>query len=241
MASNNRQKKLSFRYLKYELKVHGSNRRAESSAWFFKTGKGQYGYGDVFFGVTVPEQRAVAKRYLNLPLSEIQKLLNDKVHECRLTGLFILVDQYKKSDSKGKERIYKFYLKNSKKINNWDLVDSSAPYITGDYLLSKKRDILYKLAKSSNLWEKRISIISTLAFINKSQFVDTLEISKVLLKDKHDLIHKAVGWMLREVGKKSEKSLRSFLEKNIKIMPRTTLRYAIEKYSEAKRKKYLSM
>lgn len=227
-----------------ELKNIASPKKAKASSWFFKTGKGEYGEGDIFYGVTVPEQRQIAKKYKNLPIDEIQKLLNDKVHECRLTGLFILVNQYEKGGNKKlekkREEVAKFYLKNSKKVNNWDLVDSSASYILGDYLLDKKREILYKLAKSKNLWERRIAIISTAKFISKNQFEDTLKISKILLKDSHDLIHKAVGWMLREVGKKSEKTLVSFLNKYAKVMPRTALRYAIERFPEKKRKYYLN-
>lgn len=221
------------------IKKLGSPQKSKSSARFFKTGKGQYGEGDIFFGVTVPEQRGVAKKYKDLPLPEIQKLINTKVHECRLTALIILVAQYEQANQKDKEKIYKFYLKNSKKVNNWDLVDSSAPYIVGDFLLNKDRSVLYKLANSKNLWEKRISIVSTMKFISKGDFRETLEISKILFGDKEDLIHKAVGWMLREVGKKSEKALDNFLKKHGNLMPRTSLRYSIEKFSKSKRKYYL--
>jgi 3-methyladenine DNA glycosylase AlkD len=170
----------------------------------------------------------------------MQKLLNSKIHEHRLVSLFILMDKYKKGDSILKKKIYQLYLKNAKKVNNWDLVDLSAPRIVGDFLLDKKRDILYKLARSKNLWEKRISILSTFMFIYHNQYDDTLKISKILLKDKHDLIHKAVGWALREVGKRDIKLLEKFLKKHVKEMPRTMLRYAIEKFPEKKRLSYLN-
>ncbi len=223
-----------------DLKKSGSPKKAKALSRFFKTGKGQYGEGDVFFGVTVPEQRNIAKKYLDLKISEVQKLLNSKVHECRLTALIILVGQYKEADLVSKHKIVKFYLKNSKKINNWDLVDSSAPYILGDYLKDKDRLILYKYSESKNLWQRRISIVSTFGFIKSSDFKDTLGLTRVLLTDKQDLIHKAVGWALREVGKKSEVTLENFLEDYAKVMPRTALRYSIEKFSKEKRKYYLS-
>ncbi|MFZ2523194.1 MAG: DNA alkylation repair protein [Minisyncoccia bacterium] len=224
-----------------ELKKLGNPKKAKASSWFFKTGKGQYGEGDVFLGVTVPEQRKIAKNFFSLSISEIQKLLDSEIHEARLTGLLILVSQYKKTDDRNKKKIVNFYLKNSKKINNWDLVDSSAPYILGDYLLKNNRGILYKYVRSKNLWQRRISIVSTMALISKGHFDDTLRVSTLLLTDKEDLIHKAVGWMLREVGKKSENTLENFLLENVSIMPRTTLRYAIERFSEQDRKKFLNM
>jgi len=227
------------------LKKFGTPERAKASAWFFKTEKGQYGYGDVFIGVTVPEQRKVAERFAELPLLEIQKLLNNKIHECRLTALIILVNQYKNADptaqagKKHQDAITRFYLLNSKKINNWDLVDSSASYILGQNLLNKNNAVLYKLAKSKNLWERRIAIISTFANIRAGRYADTLKISEILLDDSHDLIHKAAGWALREVGKKSLATEEQFLKKHKARMPRTMLRYAIEKFPEAKRKGYL--
>ena len=207
---------------------------------FFKTGKGEYGEGDIFLGIKVPEQRKIAKKYPDLSLKEIQELLLSKIHENRLTSLFVLIEQYKKSDEKGKKEIFGFYLKNTKNINNWDLVDLSAPKIVGDYLLDKNRSILYKLAKSKSLWERRISILSTAAFIWNNEYKDTLKISGILLNDKHDLIHKGVGWMLREVGKRvSQEKEEEFLRKHYKKMPRTMLRYAIERFSEKKRKFYM--
>ena len=206
---------------------------------FFKTGKGEYGEGDIFLGIKVPIQRQVAKNYSGLSLSKIQKLLESKIHEYRLTGLIILEDKYKKAKPEEKENIFDFYLKNTKNINNWDLVDLSAPKIVGNFLLDKDRKILYKLVQSKNLWEKRIAILSTYAFIKNQEFEDTLAISELLLKDSHDLIHKAVGWMLREVGKRNLEAEENFLKYHYKNMPRTMLRYAIEKFEESKRKKYL--
>jgi 3-methyladenine DNA glycosylase AlkD len=222
--------------LKKELDDHKNLKKAKILSRFFKTGKGQYGEGDIFLGIKVPEQRRIAKKY-NLSLEEIQELLNSKIHEYRLVALFVLIDKYKKF--KDKKIIVDFYLKNTRNINNWDLVDLSASKILGEYLIDKNKEILYKLAKSNDLWEKRISIIATLAFIKTNKFEDTLKISKILLNDKHDLIHKAVGWMLREVGKKDQKVEEEFLKKCYKKMPRTMLRYSIEKFDEIKRKDYL--
>lgn len=228
-----------------ELKKLGTPERAKGSAWYFKTGKGQYGYGDVFVGVTVPEQRKVAKKYSDISEDEILKLLKNKIHESRFTALLILVSQYEKAEKEKNEKqmknVSKFYLANTKYINNWDLVDTSASYILGKYLLKKERKILYKLAKSKNLWEKRISVVATFAFIRENQLEDSLELAEIHLVDTHDLMHKAVGWMLREVGKKSEKTLDKFLTKHIKSIPRTTLRYAIERFPLPKRKMYLTL
>lgn len=228
--------------LKKDLRKLADPIKAKNYARFFKTGKGEYGEGDKFLGIVVPEQRKIAKKYQNLSLTILQRLLSSNMHEYRLTALFILVSQYKKArkDKKRKEDIVDFYLKNTRNINNWDLVDSSAHYILGDYLLYKKeRSVLYKLAESKNLWEKRIAIISTFAFIRTGQFDDALKISEILLNDKHDLIHKAVGWMLREVGNRKQKIEEEFLRKRCKQMPRTMLRYAVEKFSAKERRKYL--
>lgn len=210
-------------------------------AKFFKTGKGEYGEGDRFIGLVVPQIRSVAHKYFKeISLDILQRLLSTTIHEYRLTALIILTLKYKKADDAEKKNIFNFYLKNTKNINNWDLVDLSSPNIIGGYLLDKDRKVLYKLAQSSNLWEKRIAIIATSQFIKNLQFEDTLKIAEILLKDKHDLIHKAVGWMLREVGKKDIKAEENFLQKYYKLMPRTMLRYAIEKFSEEKIKFYLS-
>jgi 3-methyladenine DNA glycosylase AlkD len=206
---------------------------------FFKTGKGEYGEGDLFLGITVPEQRKLAKKYQALTLKEVQKLLSSSYHEHRLTSLLILVIKYSKSDEEGKKEIVDFYLKNTKHINNWDLVDSSADKIIGDYLLERARSILYKLAESENIWERRIAIMATFRFIKNNQFKDTMKISEMLIRDDHDLIHKAVGWMLRETGKRDMATEEAFLKKHYKKMPRTMLRYAIEKFNQDKRRTYL--
>lgn len=207
---------------------------------FFKTEKGEYGEGDVFYGIKVPVQRTIAKQYKDLSLDDIKILILSEVHEERLIAAFILVDQYKRGDEKKKKAVFDFYLKNRKGINNWDLVDLSAPKIVGAYLIDKEKDLLYKFACSKDLWEKRISIISTQAFIREHFFEDTLKIAEILLHEKHDLIHKAVGWMLREIGNRDMETEEEFLKMHYKTMPRTMLRYAIEKFPEEKRKNYLA-
>lgn len=225
--------------LKKELKSKADKKRVKVLQGFFKTGKGQYGEGDIFLGITGPKIRETARKYSGLSLKETKKLLNSKIHENRQAALFILVNNFQNGDEKQKQKIYKFYLKNTKYINNWDLVDLSADKIVGAFLIDKSKKILYKLAKSKNLWEKRIAIIATFQFIKNNQFEETLKISEMLLNDKHDLIHKAVGWMLREIGKKDLKIEEEFLKKYYKRMPRTMLRYAIERFSENKRQGYL--
>ena len=222
--------------LKQGLEKLANKEKAVILQRFFKTRKGEYGYGDLFLGITVPEQRRIAKRYSHLSLDDLQNLLSSKIHEYRLVALMILIEKYKKED---KKEIINFYLRNTKNINNWDLVDLSSHKILGDYLLNKDKNLLYNLAKSNDLWEKRISIISTACFIKNNKFEDTLRISEILLNDKHDLIHKAVGWMLREVGKRNLKIEEDFLKKYYKKMPRTMLRYAIEKFNKNKREFYL--
>lgn len=213
--------------------------KAKLLSGYFKTGKGQYGEGDRFIGITVPNMRKIAHHFVDANLPDIQELLKSKIHEYRLTALEILVAKYEKTkDEKLKEKIYKFYLKNTKYINNWDLVDLSCSYIVGDYLLDKDKEVLYKLAKSKNLWERRVSIISTHAFIKVGEYKDTFKLAEILLKDEQDLIHKAVGWMLREVGKRVSREVEmKFLDKYAKNMPRTVLSYAIEHFS-AKEKNY---
>lgn len=223
--------------IKKELNNLKDKRRAEISKKYFKTGKGEYGEGDLFLGIDMKSQRDIVKKYYKgISLKEVENLLSYNIHEYRVVGLLLLVEKYKKED---KKKIFNFYLKNKKGINNWDLVDITAPKIVGDFLFDKDKSILYKLANSKNLWEKRIAIISTLFFISKGEIEDSLKISKILLKDKHDLIHKAVGWTLREVGKKDKKSLIKFLDENYKDLNRTTLRYAIEKFEEKERQAWL--
>lgn len=227
-----------------ELKNNSNSERAKNLRWFFKTGKGQYGEGDIFLGITVPMLRSISKKYQDLELNDLQKLLESNIHEHRLSALMILRFKYEKalrlSSFAQCKLIVRFYLNNTKKINNWDLVDLSCHYILGNWLLDKDRKILYELAKSKNLWEKRISIISTFAFIRENQFDDAIKIAKILMNDKHDLIHKAVGWVLREIGKKDKKIEIEFLNKYYKAMPRTMLRYAIEKFDDKERKHYLA-
>lgn len=226
--------------IKRDLLLLSDSERAKNLSRFFKTGKGQYAEGDLFLGIPVPEQRKVAKKYIDLTLKDLQELLNSKIHEHRFTALVILISKYQKAEEYAQENIFNFYLKNTKNINNWDLVDTSAPKIIGNYLVNKDRSILYKLAKSASLWERRISILSTFKFIENNNFEDALKISELLLRDKHDLIHKAVGWALREIGKRDQNAEESFLDKFCLQMPRTMLRYAIEKFDDKKRKFYLS-
>lgn len=218
---------------------HSDPHRAESGGWFFKTGPGEYGEGDLFIGVTVPQGRKVAKQYKDLPLSEIEQLLKSPYHEVRLAGLHILVDQFKRGDESFKSEVFEFYKDNIDHVNNWDLVDTSAPYIAGAYLYDKDKAWLYDLARTGELWKQRISIISTFYFIRQNEFGDTLAISEMLLDHKHDLIHKAVGWMLREVGNRDREVEELFLQEHYQDMPRTMLRYAIEKFPERLRQDYL--
>jgi len=213
--------------------------KAKILSGFFKTGKGQYGEGDIFLGITVPEQRRFAKEYAAIPLSSLSTLLSSRIHEHRLVALLILMEQYRKGDNGNKKEIFGFYLGKTRHINNWDLVDLSAPNILGDHLLDKDRSVLCRLAESESLWERRMAVMATFAFIRAGQFGDTFRIAKMLLSDPHDLIHKAVGWMLREIGKRDRKTEEEFLKKHCREMPRTMLRYAIERFNEEKRKYYL--
>jgi len=231
--------------------------QAKNLQRFFKTGKGEYGGGDIFLGLKSQEIKDIAKKYYReTNFNDIKKLLNSEIHEHRVASLRILVIQYEEGGDKIRKKIFDFYLKNTKNINNWDLVDMSAPNIVGQFLfqtcfsggLSEKETstkvsknlVLYKLAKSKNLWERRIAVLATFAFIREKDFRDAIKILEILLKDKHDLIHKAVGWMLREIGKRDEQTLIEFLDKNILAMPRAMLRYAIEKLPEKKRQYYLN-
>jgi 3-methyladenine DNA glycosylase AlkD len=221
------------------IKDNANVEHAKTMQRFFKTGKGDYGEGDKFLGLKLPVQRRIARLFPDIDPDGLQKLLNSRIHEERLISLLIMVDKYAKAGEKEKERIYKFYIKNSKKVNNWDLVDLSAYKIIGNHLLNADKKLLFQFAQSKNLWEKRISIISTYTFIKNHEFDTTLKISDILLNDEHDLIQKAVGWMLREIGKMDVKILEDFLKPRYNRMPRTMLRYAIEKFPETKRQKYL--
>jgi 3-methyladenine DNA glycosylase AlkD len=238
------------------LRELASPERAQSSQWFFKTGEGQYGEGDKFLGVTVPQQRKVAKFfYKNLSLEAMEQILKSSWHEERLTALFMLVLTFQKGDDLKKSQVANLYLANTRRVNNWDLVDSSAHYILGpwlDYVSSSanqnksensdyKTKVLKKLAKSDNLWERRIAMLTTFYYIQHGSAVEALEISEILKNDQHDLIQKAVGWMLREIGKRvGEDILLKFLDENAAGLPRTTLRYAIERLPAGIRKHYLS-
>lgn len=229
-----------FSQLHKAINILRNKKRAVGSARFFKTGPGQYGEGDLFIGLTVPQCRFVAKNYNQLSQSTIKKLLASKIHEERLIALLILVDQYACGSEAEKKKIFNFYLSQTKHINNWDLVDLSADKIVGEFLYTSSRTILKKFSLSKNLWERRIAIIATFAFIKKGEYKDTFAITKILLTDTHDLIHKACGWMLREVGKRvSKQQLKNFLNQHYQTMPRTMLRYAIEHFSDQERKHYL--
>ncbi len=231
---------------KKELKKYADAERAKHALRFFKTDKGEYGEGDKFIGVTVPNTRKVAKQFQNLDQKETNKLIHSPIHEERLLGLIILVNQYKHAskleDIKQQKDIYTYYTKQFDFINNWDLVDTSCHHIVGEYLLQTQADeakLLYQWARSRHLWKKRIAIISTAAFIRNHDFKHTIKISEILINDTHDLIHKAVGWMLREVGKKDAKILLEFLDHFYITMPRTMLRYAIERLDDKLRQQYL--
>jgi len=226
--------------LRKELKSMADPDKAAILQRFFKTGLGQYGEGDIFIGVMVPQSRKVAKKFNQLQLVEVKMLLYSRIHEERLVALLILVWRYSSalSSREEKEEIVRFYLDNIKQVNNWDLVDLSAPNILGAHLIDRDRRLLYRLARSENVWERRIAILATYHFIRNGDFSDTLKITEMLLQDRHDLIHKAAGWMLREVGKRDVDSEEAFLEKHLAVMPRTMLRYAIERLPESKRRRY---
>ncbi len=233
--------------LKSDLLSLANPAKAKLLSGFFKTGKGQYGEGDLFLGLTVPQQRSIAKQYLGISIDALMAFLKSPYHEFRLTALIILVYKYEDATCANNQwvqkQIYEFYLKNIFAANNWDLVDVTCPRIIGAYLYTQSRlarKLLYRLARSKNLWEKRIAIISTAYFISKGEFDDTFAIAEILLHDDHDLIHKAVGWMLREVGKRNQAVEEKFLQQYAKVMPRTMLRYAIERFDEKERKSYLS-
>lgn len=229
--------------LREEITRLADEKRAIHLMAYFKTGKGGYAAGDIFAGLTVPQSRLIAKQFSHLPLEDTKQLLESKIHEERLIALFILVSQYQKGEESLKKRIFDFYLAHLSNVNNWDLVDTSADKIIGDFVYahSEQEGLLTKLAKSSNLWEKRVAMLSTFAYIKHGESEKTFEIAEILLYDTHDLIHKAVGWLLREVGKRvSMEDLEEFLVKYYKTMPRTALRYAIEHFPEKERKAYLN-
>ncbi|KUG22592.1 putative dna alkylation repair enzyme [hydrocarbon metagenome] len=222
------------------LKKMGNKEDARFLQGFFKTGPGQYGEGDIFLGVRVPAVRKLAGEYNDLSLKETLSLLKSPYHEVRLFALISLVNTFATTDESTQKKTYDLYLANTSHINNWDLVDISAPNIVGAYLFTKSRKPLYQLAKSKSLWERRIAVLATFHFIKNNQFEDSIRIAEVLLHDKEDLIHKAVGWMLREVGKRNSESAEKFLRKYCREMPRTMLRYAIEKFTPERRKMFLN-
>jgi len=230
---------MTIQEIRTRLRKLGNKQRAANSRWFFKTGPGEYGEGDCFLGIRVPELRKLAKEYQDITLAEATQLLQSSIHEERFLALLILVNAFSKGDERFKEKIYHLYLGNTQYINNWDLVDTSADHIVGAFLMERGKKPLYALAQSGDLWERRIAIMSTFHFIKGGEFTETLKIAHMLLSDKEDLIHKAVGWMLREVGKRHLDSEERFLREHYKQMPRTMLRYAIEKFPEPKRQRYL--
>ena len=221
------------------LKRRQDKEKAKVLRRFFKTGIGEYAEGDLFLGVTVPVLRKLAKQFKDIELKSAVKLLRSAIHEERLLALLILILKYRNSNLKDKGEIYRIYLENTKYINNWDLVDVTAKHIVGDYLRDKDKKVLYGLAKSSLLWERRIAILSTFHFIENNQFEETIKIAEILLLDRHDLMHKAVGWMLREIGKRNQKAEEEFLLRHYKKMPRTMLRYAIERFDAEKKRFYM--
>ena len=223
-----------------EIRSLANEEIAKHNLRFFKTGKGEYGYGDIFLGVRTPQIRLIAKKNISISTTEMKALIKSKYHEERLLGLIILANKYSKDkDEKVRNQLYKIYVSSFKYVNNWDLVDVTCPHVIGKHLMDKERSILYSWAKSEDLWTKRIAIVSTHWFIRKNDLDDTFKIAEILLDDEHDLIHKAVGWMLREAGKRDLEKEEIFLKKHYKNMPRTMLRYSIEKFPEPKRQKYL--
>ena len=222
-----------------EIRKRKNSVRAEKSSKFFKTDKGEYGEGDKFLGLSMPECRTISKKYMQITLDDIEKLLNSQWHEERMIGLLIIVHKFEKASEEERKTLYNFYLEHLYAANNWDLVDVTVPQVIGRYLLDKDWSVLKRLARSQNLWERRTAILATFAFIYNGKAEPTLEIAKILLDDKHDLIHKAVGWMLREVGKRIDQKIEEeFLNEYHKRMPRTMLRYAVEKFDKKLKRKY---
>lgn len=229
-------------YEDLQANVTRTGEKLEQLKRYFKTGPGGYGEGDIFIGVTLPDIRKVCKKYSDLSLQEIDKALQNPVHEVRLAAVIIMANQSKKADEISKKALHDLYLSRTDKINNWDLVDVSCPRVVGDYLLNKPRAELAKLARSKNIWDRRIAVISTFAFLAQKECDDTYKIATILVNDQHDLIQKAVGWALREAGKKCDpQKLRAFLDAHAATMPRVALRYAIEKFDEPTRKHYLEL
>lgn len=230
---------MSVQQLQQQMTAMADPHQADQLRRFFKTGPGEYGEGDQFLGLRVPQLRQLVKGYLSMGLDDVTQLLHSSIHEERMAALLILTYQFPKAKPAMQKQIYTFYLNHTHWINNWDLVDVTVTHIVGAYLLTRSRKPLYRLARSENLWERRIAIVATHHFIRQHQFEDTLRISELLLNDSHDLIHKAVGWMLREVGKRDRSLMEAFLKTRYQGMPRTMLRYAIEKLPESQRQAYL--
>ncbi len=225
--------------IRQQLNQLADPKQAANLQRFFKTGPGDYGEGDRFLGLRVPQIRKLVKAFAATPIRDIQQLLRSDIHEERLLALLLMVERFQSGDEKERERLYRHYLASTRYINNWDLVDASAEHIIGAWLFDKSREPLYQLAKSGSLWDRRIAIMATFHFIKHGDYAETMQISDCLLQDSHDLIHKAVGWMLREVGKRDPHLEEAFLRKHYREMPRTMLRYAIERFPEQKRQDYL--
>jgi len=231
---------LTARAASRRLKALSDSRRAKVSAWFFKTGPGEYGEGDRFLGITVPALRKETRTFREIEFSELRKLLGSRWHEERLFALLILARRYERADHGERERIFRFYLAHAGRVNNWDLVDLSAPSIVGEHLANRSRAVLARLARSPILWERRIAIVSTFAFLRRGELAPTFGLARRLLRDPHELIHKAAGWALREAGKRDPDALRGFLVRHSRVMPRTMLRYAIERFPDRERRAWLT-
>jgi 3-methyladenine DNA glycosylase AlkD len=225
--------------LRAELRRLADARQAKNLQRFFKTGPGEYGAGDVFLGLRVPDLRRLARAHRDLPLAAVRRLLASRFHEERMLALFILVLRYDRGDRAGREAVFRLYLANLRRVNNWDLVDCSAPGILGRHLLGRDRRRLYRLARSASLWARRAAVLATFWFVREGEFADSLRLAEMLLADREDLIHKATGWMLREVGNRNPEAAAGFLRRHCRTMPRTMLRYAIEKLPEAERRRYM--
>ena len=230
---------MSIAPLRRQIRRQASPKRAKINQWFFKTGPGEYGEGDRFIGLTLPQIRGLVKQHRDLTQNELGQLLRSPIHEERLLALLVLVDQYRRGDGREKSRIYRFTVKSFRRINNWDLVDCSVEHLIGAHLWNRSKTPLTQWARSRVLWERRIAIVATFYFIRRHRFTETLAIARLLLDDPEDLLHKATGWMLREVGKRDLGALENFLKKHYRVMPRTMLRYAIERFPERRRKAYL--